>query len=65
MPELIPKTRASVVFLNFPLLDMEHVRTVLNRKLLRSGFEGEDVVVGGTLGGLIHAAVVKPNKMGC
>jgi hypothetical protein len=43
---------------------MEHVRTVLNRKLLRSGFEGEDVLVGGTLGGLIHAAVVKPNKMG-
>ena len=56
--------RISGIFKNSPLLDMEHVRTVLDRKLLRSGFEGEVVVVGGTLGGLIHAAVVKPNKMG-
>jgi len=43
---------------------MEHVRTVLNRKLLRSGFEGEDVLVGGTLGGLIHAEFVTPHKIG-
>jgi len=52
------------VIFYFPLLDMEHVRTVLNRELFRSGFEGEDVLAGGSLGGLIHAEVVTPLKMG-
>ncbi len=65
MPELIPTDmRVSEFFLNFPLLNIEHVRTVLDRKLLRSGVEGEDILDGGSIGGLIRAKVMKTTQMG-
>jgi hypothetical protein len=48
MPELIP---TNMCISGYSSTNMKHMRTILDRKLLRSGFGREYVPDSGTLGG--------------